>query len=400
MICKAGKVFEVNPEACLDTVEKLYRDALQRADALIPAANFEFTQTNNDGKLKHYCITPVQYRKALQNKYSDFEKYKRNFVEHLLGLRNLVAAFASTPTSFTDAWNMKSKELTADDVIALTKSGGHFQFNQLQNGDRSGSALYQRGGVRGLVKSKDIGITKGFRHATGGMYEQDQLNEMGTFNYATPTDPAGMMEYRMSEQLSATVGIPQTYLITQWFRYSTPCENLNDFLYMTGVAKVINTQGHPYDPIELQLISKDEALKHIDSMLSALRVEGNYRVRPPLPEHLRLGWSYDKIKGEKRELLLSFARANAYRCPSAQCGNQYFSSLKNTEIHIGHRISQKWNSMNTGVADVHHPYNLYLSCSACNISLSEKYPSQIDQLINDMGTVGDWLISGLLEHNP
>ena len=115
----------------MDTVEKLYRGALGRAADLIPSTAFEFTQTNNEGNVKQYRITPLQYKKALLNKYDDFDKYKRNLQEHLLGLRNLVAAFASTPTSFTDAWNMKSKELSADDVVALTSSGGHFQFNQL-----------------------------------------------------------------------------------------------------------------------------------------------------------------------------------------------------------------------------------------------------------------------------
>ena len=73
------------------------------------------------------------------------------------------------------------------------------------------------------------------------------------------------------------------------------------------------------------------------------------------------------------------------------------TKLKNSDIHIGHRISQHWNSQNVGVVDVHHPYNLYLSCAACNIALSAKYPTEIDNVIQENGTIGDWLMNGLLD---
>ena len=68
--------------------------------------------------------------------------------------------------------------------------------------------LYQVGYPKGLVKSKGIGITKGFRHKTGGIYEEDSLNEMGVFKYATPTDSAGMIEYRMTERLYSISASP------------------------------------------------------------------------------------------------------------------------------------------------------------------------------------------------
>ena len=50
-----------------------------------------------------------------------------------------------------------------------------------------------------------------------------------------------------------------------------------------------------------------------------------------------------------------------------------------------------------GVVDVRHPYNLYLSCAACNIALGAKYPIEIDKLIQENGTIGDWLINALLD---
>jgi hypothetical protein len=117
-----------------------------------------------------------------------------------------------------------------------------------------------------------------------------------------------------------------------------------------------------------------------------------------MPEHLRLGWSFSKIKGEKRKALIALAREKRFGCPGDGCGHIDFSKVKNSEIHIGHRISQNWNSQNVGVVDVHHPYNLYLSCGACNMSLGKKYPSEIDELIQKNGTIGDWLMSGILDN--
>ena len=167
---------------------------------------------------------------------------------------------------------------------------------------------------------------------------------------------------------------------------------------MTGVAKVVGNANHPHAPIELQLISKDEALKLIDNLLNAFQTKGDFRIIPPMPEHLRLGWSYDKIKSDKkkRALIIDYAHKHNLRCPGDLCDHVQFLKLKNSKVHIGHRISQKWNSQNSGVADVHHPYNLYLSCGECNISLSDKYPTEIDKLINEMGTIGDWLMKDLL----
>ena len=208
-----------------------------------------------------------------------------------------------------------------------------------------------------------------------------------------------MMEYRWAEQFSEKLGIPLVYVITQWFKYDTKFEPLNDWIYMTAVAKVKGLKNHPGDPIELQLINKDDALKIIDNLLDAVSAKGDLRVRPPMPLHMVLGWSYDKISKDtsKRTAVLDHAVRARLRCPGEKCGHVFFYSLPRKSIHIGHRISQNWNSKNTGVVDVHHPYNLYLSCDTCNTSLSDKYPTEIDELLDDLGTIGDWLMSGLLD---
>lgn len=380
-------------------LEDIFNQAVHNAKAIIPDDSYHFKQANNEGVEKHYSITHEQFVKGLLNKFNSYSSFSKVFIDHLEGQKNIVAAFASTPVSFSDAWNMKSEELIAEDVVALTKSGGHFQFNQIPYGlNKSGSGLYQNNYARGLVKSFGSGLTKGFRHKTGGVYEKDSLNEMGVFTYATPNNASGMMEYRFAEKFSKELGIPLVYIITQWFKYETKFEKLNNWIYMTGVAKVVGDANHPHTPIELQLISKDEALKLIDNLLNAFQTKGDFRIRPPMPEHLRLGWSYDKIKTDKkkRELIIEYAHKHNLRCPGDLCDHIQFHKLKNSKVHIGHRISQKWNSQNSGVADVHHPYNLYLSCRKCNISLRDKYPTEIDKLINKMGTIGDWLMKDLL----
>jgi hypothetical protein len=384
----------------MKTIEEAYNLAFEDTSKIIPDNSYSFKQANNEGVLKSYNISPSEFRKSLHNKFGDFSKFTKSFTDHLLGQKNIIAAFASTPTSFADAWNMKSDELIAEDVISLTKSGGHFQFNQIPYGpDNSGSPLYQNNYAKGLVHSKGTGLIKGFRHKTGGIYEADSLNEMGIFTYATPNNPAGMIDYRFAEFFSKRLAIPFIYIITQWFKYKTNYEELNNWLYMTGVAKVCSAGKHPHDPIKLQLISKDEAIKILNDLLEAIQTKGNYRVRPPFPEHLRLGWSYLKIKQDKqkRKKIIDYAIKNSFRCPGEKCNNIFLKDLKFSEIHIGHRISQNWNSKNSGVADVHHPYNLYLSCNKCNTSLSEKYPTEIDELINKTGTIGDWLIKDLLD---
>ena len=315
----------------MKTVEETYHIAYEETLKIIPKIDYSFKQANNEGVLKEYYIKPEEFENSLRNKFGNYKLFARNFTNHLLGQKNIIAAFASTPTSFSDAWNMKSEELIAEDVLSLSKSGGHFQFNQIPYGqDKSGSGLYQNNYPKGLVHSKGTGLIKGFRHKTGGVYEADSLNEMGVFTYATPNNPAGMMEYRFAEKFSKKLGIPFVYIITQWFKYKTSFEDLNNWIYMTGVAKVYSDSRHPHDPIKLQLINKDEAVKLLNNLLDAMQTKGDFRVRPPLAEHLRLGWSYNKIiqDKEKRKKIICYAIDNSIRCPGDKCNNAYFKDLK------------------------------------------------------------------------
>jgi len=132
----------------LNSLVEAYELSLNACLAVIPSEPYSFSLKNNDGVLKHYEISPAEFERALTNKLPRFAAFSPIFAEHLLGQKNIIAAFASTPVSFSDAWNMKATELTAQDVTALTKSGGHFQFNQLANGQENQALVYIKQGMR------------------------------------------------------------------------------------------------------------------------------------------------------------------------------------------------------------------------------------------------------------
>ena len=321
----------------MKTLEQNCKEALDATLDLVPKCNFEFDQENSNGEQKRYEISPSQCRDAVHNYFGSFDRFSKTFPEHIEGQKHLIAAFASTPIAFANAWNMKTEELHPQDVLALSAAGGHFQLNQIPNGDgSSGSTLYQSQFPRGLVKSFRTKFTKGFRHKTDSIYEEDALDEMGVFTYATPNNAAGMMEYRFVEQLSLTLEVPLVFLVTQWFKYKTPFERLNPWLYMTGVAQVKGMGRHPKDPIKLQLITKDVALKNIQQLTESFTSPGNYKIRPMLLEHERLGWSYTKIKTSpsKRKRLIEFARSQFYHCPGHVCNHISFRNLKNKVLEL------------------------------------------------------------------
>lgn len=371
------------------TLKEAYNLALEKTYDSIPKRSYSF---NSSVSNLTKTIQSAEFKRAVQNKFGDFDKFQNETKLVIAQQKNIVAAFTSTPIAFANAWNMQVEELVASDVMSLAAAGGHFQFNQ----GIKGSKLYRTGFQHGLVKNQGGGLIIGFRHKTSGSYDEDNLSEMGVFTYATPEDASGMMEYRFHENFSELLGIPRLIILSQWFRYKTVLEDNNQWLYMTGIAKVVGTQDHPAKPIQLQLINREEAFRLLLAHEQLMTNNVNEKVRPPLPEHLRLGWSYEKIKAnkKKRAALIKYAQERHHKCVGKLCGHVPFEKLEPSKIHIGHRISQHWNSQNSGVVDVHHPYNLYLSCDKCNISLQSKYPTELDNAINTVGTIGDWLMQG------
>ena len=103
----------------MKTVEETFHIAYEETLKIIPKTLYSFKQANNEGVLKEYYIKPEEFENSLRNKFGNYERFSKIFTDHLLGQKNIIAAFASAPTSFSDAWNMKSEELIAEDVLAL-----------------------------------------------------------------------------------------------------------------------------------------------------------------------------------------------------------------------------------------------------------------------------------------
>jgi len=68
----------------MKSVKSIFEEAYQDALVTIPKSAFRFTQKNNDGVVKHYEIQPDQFKKALRNKFGDFENFSKIFSRHLL----------------------------------------------------------------------------------------------------------------------------------------------------------------------------------------------------------------------------------------------------------------------------------------------------------------------------
>ena len=68
-------------------------------------------------------------------------------------------------------------------------------------------------------------------------------------------------------------------------------------------------------------------------------------------------------------------------------------NINPSRIAFGHIISQNWSRAFTYLlSSVHHPDNLYLTCSKCNSSLGDRFPaSDLRSKITKIGTIGDWL---------
>ena len=112
----------------MKTVKEIVEDSVAQSLDLVPSKSYSFSQVNTDGKEIKHKIEPSEFKRSLENKFNEFDSFSKIFINHIKGHKNMVAAFASSPTAFANAWNMKAEELIAEDVLSLSKDGGHFQF--------------------------------------------------------------------------------------------------------------------------------------------------------------------------------------------------------------------------------------------------------------------------------
>jgi hypothetical protein len=123
--------------------------------------------------------------------------------------------------------------------------------------------------------------------------------------------------------------------------------------------------------------------------------------REPLSENIIQEWAYDKINtGKKSDTIKEWAKNTDARCPDGQkCGGMLFKELDNSEIAFGHIIPQDYaKELPHLQSQIHHPDNLYLSCSSCNSSLGGNPPDKyLKKKIFANGTIGDWIREKVVE---
>lgn len=319
----------------------------------------------------------------------NFDRYKDNFFNHFKEL-NRYLTLCSSPQSFRSAWNLRSEKLNSFDAEKLINEGAQLiPVNEKSRVFKS----EQQGVLYGPNKRLILGV----RHSEGNY--DDTLNEVARFTYQPPTDCTGLMRYRWCHYLSEQLNIPYILIVMMWFEYRLN-KDLNQ-LFIIAPAKIINNKSelknldkNLHMPLELQLITRKEALDTllvIDSRKDSL---GDIRVRTPISDTLAREWSYLNINdSEKGKKIKRWAMENGKKCPGTICNHKPFKDVPLAKISFGHIISQNWSKAFTYLlTSVHHPDNLYLTCSRCNSSLSDRFPdSELRAEIEDTGTIGDWI---------
>jgi len=135
-------------------------------------------------------------------------------------------------------------------------------------------------------------------------------------------------------------------------------------------------------PLNLQLITRQEALSNINHIFTLAEPESDYQKRFPLEDRLAREYSFDKINAtSKGRQLKRWAQKTGKLCPGTHCKNNQqhieLRDLRLPEIAFGHIVSQKWATTYPFLSEnVNHPDNLYLTCRNCNSSLSDLFPGK------------------------
>tara|TARA_B100001175_G_scaffold307099_1_gene305954 strand:+ start:461 stop:1621 length:1161 start_codon:yes stop_codon:yes gene_type:complete len=323
--------------------------------------------------------------KTILNKSN--EKNANEFLENINSIRTFLP-FCSTPKAFKTAWELRAKSLSINDAEAIVKLGGQFI------PENTKVRIFKTEMQGNLYHNKKF--MKAVRHSEGN-YE-DKLDDLGNFRYEPPENISGMIRYRLSELISEVVNIPYVLLVIMWFEYKIQDDLKQIFIICpakVNINKKININKDISNPINLQLIERDQCLSIINRFESLNDSDLTLRVRDELPENISREYSYLNINNSKKgRLLKSWAKKNGKKCiDGIKCNNIEFKDLKDSEIAFGHIISQNWSKSFTYLLNkINHPDNLYLTCKKCNSSLSDGFPDKIlKNKIYSEGTIGDWL---------
>lgn len=381
-----SKIFQI--------LESSTREFIRKATGEIANRDYRIDSPSDDKRVK---VTTTQIGAALKIVCPrDTSQLKADLVQHFEEVRGLIP-FCSSPKSFRTAWDLRSELLNPWDANTIVDQGG--QLVPINKGSRIFQCIQQ-----GVELGRNKRLILAVRHSEGN-YE-DKMDDLGRFTYQPPNNAAGMLRYRWCQFLSGSMKIPYILLAVMWFKVHQPINKALTHVFMVSPAKIIDYEEDLKDigislshPLELQIISRTEALSIVNLIFSLDETDLEIETRYELPEQLAREWSYDKLNNtEKGRRIKRWAQKTGKKCPGAMCKNGSiphveFKDLSLSEISFGHIVSKNWAKAYTYMLDkIDHPDNLYLTCRSCNSSLGDTFPDKSfrDNIVKS-GTIGDWL---------
>ena len=121
-----------------------------------------------------------------------------DFIKHFENLEKYIP-FCSSPKSFRTAWGLRSNILNKYDGDVLANEGG--QLIPVNKESRVFQCVQQ--GVELGIKKR---LITAVRHSEGNF--DDDLDDLGRFEYQPPADVTGMLRYRWCQFLSKNLETP------------------------------------------------------------------------------------------------------------------------------------------------------------------------------------------------
>lgn len=322
--------------------------------------------------------------------------FKVKFLKHVQTIESYLA-YSSSPSSFAQAWIFRKTKISKLSLFEvqdlLTRHAQLIPTIRSEN-------LFNCGEKGMILSEENVSFLYGLRHSKGNY--DDNLDNLGNFNYQPPADALGMLRYRWLEVLSVKFKLPIYLYVTMWFKYEGI--KSSQIKHVTMLCPVKITQINPkFDaPLSLQLIDVNECIERSMMIKSLDELEIETAVRSGLKEEFVIKFNYATLSTNTflKSQIVKWAVSKGKKCPGVKCDHIPFSAISNkSQIHLGHIIPQKWGGVFQFMQErnhIHHPDNLYLTCNLCNTSLNYKFPDKqlMDNILDgDSGTIGDFIRS-------
>ncbi len=188
-------------------------------------------------------------------------------------------AYSSSPNAFAQAWKFRKTKISKLSLFEVQELLSRHA--QLIPTIRSENLL--NCGEKGMIKStKNPSFLMGIRHSKGNY--DDNLDNLGHFNYQPPADPLGMLRYRWLEVLAVKFNLPIYMFVTMWFKY----EAIKSTNHVTLICPVkITSRNKKFDsPLNLQLIDVHEGIERAMMIRSLDELEIQTSVRSALNDEI------------------------------------------------------------------------------------------------------------------